>query len=107
MEPMLNKCFAFIISLLALVGTARAQEENPYDARNTFDYKDPEQFKNFNKRSKTVSYWQINELKEGAIVVRLRNNRLLIEELRKSGKKDLAIQKIMEQYAMNKNTMMA
>jgi hypothetical protein len=106
MEPMLNKCFALALSFLMLSGYTWAQEENPYD-RNTFDYKDPEQFKNFNKRSKTVSFWQINELKEGAIVVRLRNNRLLIEELNKSGKKDLAKQKIMEQYAMNKNTMMA
>jgi hypothetical protein len=40
-------------------------------------------------------------------VVRLRNNRLLIDELNKSGNKALAKQKIMEQYAMNKNTMMA
>jgi len=103
---MLNKWFALALSLLILAGSNKAQEENPYD-RNTFDYKDPEQFKNFNKRSKTLAFWQISALKEGAIVVRLRNNRLLIDELNKAGKKDLAKQKIMEQYAMNKNTMMA
>ncbi len=103
---MLNKFFALVLGFLMLSGSALGQEKNPYD-RNTFDYKDPEQFKNFNKRSKVVSFWQISELKEGAIVVRLRNNRLLIDELNKSGKKELAKQKIMEQYAMNKNTMMA
>ncbi len=106
MEPMLNKYFIVVLSVLIFTGPFYAQEEIPYE-RNTFDYKDPEQFKNYNKRSKTVSYWQINELKEGALVVRLRNNRLLIEELIKSGNKELALQKIMEQYAMNKNTMMA
>jgi hypothetical protein len=106
MEPMLNKLFACLLCLLALTEPATAQEENPYD-RNTFDYKDPEQFKNYNKRRKVVAFWQIGELKAGAIVVRLRNNRLLIEELIKAGNKELAKQKIMEQYAMNKNTMMA
>jgi hypothetical protein len=92
--------------MVFLSGAVFAQEDNTF-GRNTFDYKDPEQFKNFNKRSKVVAYWQISELKAGAIVVRLRNNRLLIDELNKSGNKALAKQKIMEQYAMNKNTMMA
>jgi hypothetical protein len=106
MEPMLNKCIIHLLCVVFLSGAVFSQEDNQFD-RNTFDYKDPEQFKNFNKRSKVVAYWQISELKAGAIVVRLRNNRLLIEQLNKTGNKALARQKIMEQYAMNKNTMMA
>lgn len=103
---MLNKWYLLLLLSLGFALGTKAQAENNFD-RNTFDYKDPEQFKNYNKRSKVLAYWQINELKEGALIIRLRNNRLLIEELNKSGKKELAKQKLMEQYAMNKNTMLA
>jgi len=106
MGQILNKYLIGVLGFLVLYSSFPAQEENSFD-RNTIDYKDPEQFKNYNKRRKILAYWQISELKNGAIVVRLRNNRLLIEELIKSGKKELAMQKIMEQYAMNKNTMAA
>lgn len=103
---MLNKFLLFLLGLCLLAPIVSAQESNKFD-RNTFDYKDPEQFKNYNKRSRVLAYWQISELKEGALVVRLRNNRLLIEQLQKSGQKEMARQKLMEQYAMNKNTMLA
>lgn len=94
-----------IVLLFGFTGTAQEQQ-NTYE-RNTLDYKDPEQFRDYNKRRKVLAYWQIEQLKKGAVVVRLRNNRLLIEELKKSGQKALALQKLMEQYAINKNTMMA
>ena len=45
------------------------------------DYKDPEQFKKFHKRSKIVSAWQINQLKTGALIVKLKTNKFLIEGL--------------------------
>jgi len=106
MAQTLNKLRFFLLLLFLSQNSGIAQETNYYD-RGTFDYKDPEQFKNFHKRSKVVSAWQINQLREGAIVVRLHNNQILIEQLRKAGKLELAKQKLMEQYAINKNTMFA
>ena len=105
MGQMLSKIF--VIALLSsLISTTIFSQEKQYGT-NTFDYKDPDQFKNFNKRRKVIAVWQINELKEGAIVVRLKNNKLLIEQLLKSGKEEMAEKKVREQYAINKNTMMA
>lgn len=80
------------------------------DADNVFrpqEYKDQEQFKNFQKRRNAVAKWQINQLKNGALVVRLRTNQKLIDGLRKMGKADLATQKQYEQMAINKNIVMA
>ncbi|HQQ93458.1 MAG TPA: hypothetical protein PLQ93_02800 [Bacteroidia bacterium] len=41
------------------------------------------------------------------MVVRLRSNRLLLDELKKNGKAELAKTKTLEQFAINRNTMMA
>lgn len=72
------------------------------------DYKDPEQFEKFRRRRIVVGAWQINMLKEeGAIVVKLKTNKLLIDELRKSGNTGLALEKQLEQFAINRNTMFA
>lgn len=72
------------------------------------DYKDPEQFDKFRKRRIIVAAWQIHKLKEeGAIVVKLKTNGILIRELLKSGKKNLAVEKQLEQFAINRNTMFA
>lgn len=72
------------------------------------DYQDNSQFKNFRKRRIIVGAWQINKLKtEGAIVVKLKTNNLAIEQLIKQEKKELAIEKQLEQFAVNKNTMLA
>lgn len=106
MALMLNRLFFLFIGIV-FTFSAGAQEVEDRLERNTLDYKDPEQFRDYNKRRKVLAYWQIEQLKKGALVVRLRNNRLLIDELNKSNKTDLARQKLMEQYAMNKNTMMA
>ena len=103
---MLSKACLFTFLIVFCSCFLIAQEEKTFGT-TTFDYKDPEQFKNYNKRRKAVAYWQIGELKSGAIVVRLRNNRILNEQLLKSGKKDLAKTKTLEQYAMNRNTMAA
>ncbi|MDX2172584.1 MAG: hypothetical protein SFY56_05645 [Bacteroidota bacterium] len=71
------------------------------------DYKNSEQFKNFRKRRKLIGAWQINELKNGALVVRLKTNNTLINSLIKQGNKQLAYQKQLQQYAVNKNAMLA
>ena len=105
MGQMLSKIlFASVLS--CLISTQTFSQEKQYGT-NTFDYKDPDQFKNFNKRRKVIAVWQINELKEGAVVVRLKNNKLLLDQLKKTGKEGMAEKKVLEQYAINKNTMMA
>jgi hypothetical protein len=71
------------------------------------DFQDQDQFKHFNKRRKDVAKWQINQLKNGALLVRLHNNKFLAEQLRKKGLADLAIQKEHEAIAVNQNTVRA
>lgn len=85
--------------------TTFSQKEKDDD--NYSDYKDPKQFEKFNKRRKTIGAWQINELKKGALVVRLKTNKLLIDNLIKQGNTQLAQQKELEMYAINKNTIFA
>jgi len=80
------------------------EEENELKAK---DYKDPDQFEKFNKRRVTIGAWQVHQLREGALVVRLKTNKLLIDELLKNGNSGLALEKQLEQFAINKNTMFA
>jgi|GEM_PF-677224 len=79
-----------------------------YEAPVYKDYKDPVQFEKFHRRSVVVGAWQINTLKEeGAIVVKLKTNKILIDQLLKQGNTRLAIEKQLEQFAVNRNTMFA
>ena len=71
------------------------------------DYKNDEQFRNFNKRRQAVSKWQVNELKNGALMVRLASNKKTIEILRKNKQEDLATQKEQETFAINKGIVRA
>lgn len=105
MAQMLNK-FLFSVLFLIYLGGLLSAQGSRLDFTSS-DYKDPEQFKNFNKRRHVIAVWQINELKKGALVVRLKTNKLLIEQLKKSDRPELAQEKLLEQYAINKNTMMA
>lgn len=103
MGQSLNKFF--LILFLFAFSVIQAQEKNPtYDPA---DYKDSEQFDKFRKRKTVIAAWQINELKEGALVVRLKTNKKLIDALNAQGNKELALEKQKEQYAINKNTLYA
>lgn len=93
-----------LMFLAGLYCSAQDRNESVYRPN---DYKDNSQFKNFYKRRFAISKWQINQLKSGALVVRLHNNRTLIESLKKMGKADLATQKEYEMLAVNKNIMLA
>jgi len=79
---------------------SQEQDGEPKDA----DYKDPKQFERFYKRRNTIAAWQINQLKTGALVVRLRTNNLLISELQKEDP-DFAEKKRLEMAATNINIM--
>ncbi len=76
-----------------------AQEEN-YNLserkRTEKEYHKKDDFKKYNKRSKQISAWQIQNLKFGAIVVRLQNNHLKIEACKKRGDIKLAKQVMAE-----------
>ncbi len=79
-------------------------EEN---GSNHKDYKNEKQFEKFHKRRTIIGAWQINQLKEGALVVKLKTNKTLIDELTKVGNISLATAKRVETDIINKNVMMA
>jgi hypothetical protein len=94
-----SKKLTFIILLAFLCEDAAAQvqtQDNGYH-----DYKDPKTHEKFLKRRRTVSAWQINQLKNGALVVRLKTNHLLISQLKKRGEEHLAEKARLEQAAVN------
>jgi hypothetical protein len=106
---MVRSLNSFIFCSLFLV-SGLCYSQLPKDAEDQFrpkDYKDQESFKHYGKRRKAVAKWQINQLKNGALVVRLHSNKTLIESLKKMGKADLAVQKEHESYAINKNIVKA
>ena len=74
---------------------------------NDKDYKNKEQFEKYLKRRKIVGNWQINQLKTGALVIKLKTNKKLIEQLTKSGNTKLAESKTLENAIVNKCIMMA
>lgn len=90
-------CVFFAITLFSF--SQEEQHETPVYP----DYKNTEQYKKHYKTRHVVSEWQINELKKGALVVRLKTNRLQINALINSGQKRLAEQKRLELLARNLN----
>jgi hypothetical protein len=104
MAQWLSKIVFALFLINCAVSVAQDKNKSVY---NPPDYKDNSQFEHFYKRRTAISKWQINQLKSGALVVRLRNNKKLIESLRKMGKADLATQKEYEMMAINKNIVLA
>ncbi len=101
---MLSKYFLII----ALFVSQFCEAQNSTDAiYHPQDYKEQDQFKHFYKRREAVSKWQINQLKNGALLIRLHDSKLLIEALKKRGQNDLATQKEHEAFALNKNIVRA
>ena len=86
----------FILVTLSITGQSIVVTDYP-------DYKDREQHKRFLKKRKTVSEWQINKLKEGALIVKLRTNDLVIAALKKQGNDKLAEKKTLEQKIRSHN----
>ncbi|MBS1652018.1 MAG: hypothetical protein JSU07_08430 [Bacteroidetes bacterium] len=105
MVPKLNKnSFAIFLTLVFCANFAQTSRIES----NNQEYKDKEQFSQFRKKRMIISAWQVNQLKDsGALVVRLKTNIKLINAYFKMGDTTKANQKIIEQYAINKNTMMA
>jgi hypothetical protein len=104
MAPRLNKIIACWVLVLS-VAAGFSQEETEH--LNEKEYKDKEQFDHFAQRRRTVASWQIAQLKEGALVVRLKTNHMLIEALLKQGRAKEAEEKRIQTMAANRNTMRA
>lgn len=83
----------------------KGQSDN--DEINNKDYKDKEQFEKFYKKRKAVGNWQINQLKKGALVIKLKTNQKLIDELIKKGNKEMAESKRLETFVINRSIMSA
>jgi hypothetical protein len=99
-----NRIVIIGLLLFFIIPYASAQDKR---RKKYEDYKDPEQFDKFYKRRNIIGAWQINALKEGALVVRLKTNKLVIDGLRNQGNDQRAEQIMHEQFAINKNTMFA
>ncbi len=95
MAPSLNKIF-FFCCILFSVGL-NAQQERVSDK----DYHD-ESFKKFGKRANQVAAWQIQNLKFGALVVRLQTNQRKIDAYRKIGQEKQAREVIAQTQFYNK-----
>jgi len=106
MAHLLNKRIAIVISFCFFEAFAFAQSTVEIVPEYK-DYKDKEQFEKFHKRAKNVAAWQINELKEGALVIRLKTNKKIIDALTANGNSEMAKRKTIETYLYNKNVMKA
>lgn len=107
MDRLLSKKIFFSVLLLVSFCISNAQQNQEEVFHDTKDYKDKEQFEKFRKRRMVVAGWQINQLKSGALIVRLKTSKKLIDALRAKGENVLADQKQLEQDAININTMRA
>jgi hypothetical protein len=103
MAPSLNKFLFFLL----FISFGVFSQNTANDVFRPQEYKDQEQFKNFYSRRNEIGKWQINQLKNGALLVRLHTNKNVIESLKKMGKADLATRKELELMAVNKNIVMA
>lgn len=102
----LNKKILGIVFIILIKSCLCAQIG--MEAPSYKDYQDPDRFEKFKKRRVLVGAWQIHKLKEeGALVVKLKTNKLLIDQLKKQGNYELALQKQLEQFAINRNIMFA
>ena len=103
MARQLNK----IVLLLLLFCTSLFAQKNSDNIKRTSDDETAEattngDFDKFAKRREEISKWQINQLKNGALVVRLPTNKSAIERLRSLGNQVAANEKENETIALNK-----
>jgi hypothetical protein len=94
---------SFLILLSCLVFSTHAFSQDDFERSSDKDYKDQDQFEKFYKRRKLIATWQVNQLKEGALVVKLKTNNLTINALTKAGNKAMAKKKTLEILAINLN----
>lgn len=104
MAQRLNK---LILVLFVFSAMCLPAQNDPTDRSAEKEYKDGEQFEKFYKRRKMIGAWQINQLKDGALIVKLKANTILINALEKKGDTKLAAEKRLETAGVNVNIMRA
>ena len=104
MAQRLNKYLFASLFFCVLINGILAQNN---DRVGDKEYKDRAQHERFYRRRNVVSAWQINQLKNGALVVRLKTNQALIDALIKSNNIQLAEQKRLEILGINLNIIRA
>ena len=70
MEPLLNKIIVIFFTLLTVDALGQGRDDF-----NEKDYKDKQQFDHYWRKRRAVGAWQINQLKKGALVIKLRTNK--------------------------------
>jgi len=108
MGLLLNRFFTVLFVLCSFFGTA--QEDENYDKfqerkDSEKDFQSKKDFKKYSKKAVQVSAWQIQNLKFGALVVRLQNNKRKIEAYRKVGNEKAARETIARTQYLNKVVM--
>src|SRR5687768_11119873 len=93
MAQWLSKKIVFVLIAVLICELGQSQVVTGEPTRGGKDYKDPKQHEKFYKRRNVIGAWQINKLKQGALVVRLKTNKMAIDELKKAGNTDLALEK--------------
>jgi len=99
---MVAKLNSLLVVLLFFANLISAQKNANYT-----DYKDQKEYQKYYKTRKAVANCQIEKLKNGALVVVLKDNKLLINSLIKNNNIELAKTKFLEQYVINKNILFA
>lgn len=95
----LNKVFFYCIFFASLVN---AQKGVDYS-----DYKNQSDHQKFFKTRRAVAACQIEKLNKGALVVVLKDNQLLINGLKNANNLQLAQEKFLTQFVINKNILFA
>lgn len=101
MVQKLNNYLFFICIFLSLICKAQQEVEGVRPPVYK-DHKSDSSFKNFNHLKQEVAKAQINALKNGALLVRLKTSESTISKLKAAGNYDLAAQVERETYLTNK-----
>lgn len=99
---MVQKSNKLLIILCLLVNLFSFAQENGVTLEKNTDYKNDSTYKNFNTLRVDVAKAQINLLKNGALLVRLKTNSGTVSKLKAAGNMDLATQVERETYLTNK-----
>ncbi len=102
----------YLILLVLFSFLGNAQEDEDYDQfqerrDSEKDFQNQKDFKKYHRRAVQISAWQIQNLKFGAIVVRLQNNRRKIDAYRKIGNEKAALETIAKTEYNNRNIIRA
>lgn len=104
MAQKLNK---WLLWLLMVTTAPLAGQDDAPPRAGDMEYKDGDQFEKFRRRRRLISAWQVNQLREGALVVKLKTNQLVVNALRNAGDTVGAEVKRIEAAGINANMVRA